>query len=255
MEEKIIDKIRKLLNKQESAKSVGNLEEADAFALKVTELLTKYNLSIFDIKEKEDENAVGYSIHKDISKKKNEGEFIFDLYNVICKFNYGKLIILSRSDEKYAMIIGTLLDIEIIRFLGDQLAEKFRFLARKAYSEHKGISIKKGKFIRDFLKGATTGLYAKYYYQREEQERIEREQATYGNTVTALVLSRNDQIERVKNEIFDPGRLKQNKPRKTDKNIANSLGYIAGKEVDINKGLNGNAGTREINSGDKIKDK
>ena len=52
IEEKIIDKIKKLMDKAESAKSMGNIHEAEDFAVMVSDLLTKNNLSRFYINEK-----------------------------------------------------------------------------------------------------------------------------------------------------------------------------------------------------------
>lgn len=239
MKEKLVEKIQKLLAKQESANEVGNLEEANAFALKVSELLLKHNLSMFDIKDTKRKNDVTHSIHKDITAKKNEGSFIFGLYHTICQFNFCKIIILSRSDGEYAMLIGTPSDVEVVRFIGDQLNSKFRFAAKKAFATNKVYGIKKGKFIRDFLKGAVSGLYFKYYEMRKN--------AVGDNpNINALVLSRDGQIEQVKKEIFQDKELVTNKQRKVDDNIASNLGFKTGKEVDINKGLENSEEMEEL---------
>jgi hypothetical protein len=45
----IIDRIKKLKAHAESAKAMGSLEEAETFMLKVTELMTEYNVSLFEV--------------------------------------------------------------------------------------------------------------------------------------------------------------------------------------------------------------
>lgn len=54
MSEKIIDKLRKLMKHEESARTIGNLNEAENFASKVQDLLMKYKLSVTDIQIEEE---------------------------------------------------------------------------------------------------------------------------------------------------------------------------------------------------------
>ena len=54
MSEKIIDKLRKLMKHEESAKSIGNIQEAENFASKIQELLMKYKLAVTDIQIEEE---------------------------------------------------------------------------------------------------------------------------------------------------------------------------------------------------------
>ena len=49
---KIIDKLQKLLNHEKSAREIGNIAEAQAFAGKIQQLLTTHNLSISEIEIK-----------------------------------------------------------------------------------------------------------------------------------------------------------------------------------------------------------
>lgn len=49
MENPIIEKLRKLIAMEQSARSIGSLAEAEAFASKVQELLSKHKLEMSEI--------------------------------------------------------------------------------------------------------------------------------------------------------------------------------------------------------------
>lgn len=230
MSEKVIDKIRKLVAKQESSEELGNLEEANAFALKVSELLTKHNLSLLDIGEKKEKSTVGSIKLPHITPKKNEGDWIFGLYNVICQFNYGKLIINTNfQNVKTAIIIAERDDMDIIIYLGAQIESKMRFAFKQIYKGYKG-GIKKNKFKRDFLTGAVTGLYSKFTELRKYQQSMDQR-------VTSLVVSKDNKIQEFVEEEFK--NLKAGRKKKVEVNVATELGYEVGSNLDLNKGLKG----------------
>jgi hypothetical protein len=58
---KILDKLRKLINHERSARAIGNLAEAKAFAEKIQELLDHHNLSHADIPDNAEPIPVGVS--------------------------------------------------------------------------------------------------------------------------------------------------------------------------------------------------
>ena len=242
MEEKIIEKLRKLLNKHESAKDIGNLEEAEAFALKITEMLTKYNLSILDVKAEKEKNPVTNSIFTDIKYKKNEGLWVFDMINVICQYNFGRLIVVNRYGGKMAMVFAEPAEIEIIKFISEQLISKYKFLCSRAINEFgNSVGLKKNKFKRDFYKGAVLGLSSKYKEMRANDIK-ENEK------VTGLVLYKKENIDRAFNEVFEPDDVGKQRSRKLDINGALNMGFKAGYETDINKGLNTVANNQRLNS-------
>lgn len=51
----VTDKLTKLIAMEQSARTIGNLQEAEAFAAKVQEMLFKYNLSMTDLEIEEQE--------------------------------------------------------------------------------------------------------------------------------------------------------------------------------------------------------
>lgn len=247
VKEKVIDKIRKLLAKQESSENIGSLEEANAFALKIQDLLLKHNLSLFEISQKEgkDLNGVVREDHKEITNQKNEGLWIFDLYNVLCKYNYCRIIIIQRRQweegsgfiqVKYGSIIGSKDDIDVVLFLGDQLSSKIRYLAK---SQWKIVEFqyrqKRGAFLRAFYQGAVVGLNHKLRQQQDLQKQ------TYSG-VTALVLYKDQKVQDKINEEFH--NLKNAANRKTNVgSIGGQMGFEAGRNLEINQGINSTSKT------------
>lgn len=59
MNEKIIDTLRKLINHERSAREIGNVEEAAAFAAKIQAFIDKYNIELSEIDLTVEENDIG----------------------------------------------------------------------------------------------------------------------------------------------------------------------------------------------------
>jgi sugar phosphate isomerase/epimerase len=58
---KIIEKLKKLIRHEQSARTIGNLGEAENFAARIQELLDAYNLSLSDIDVNEYKSSVNRS--------------------------------------------------------------------------------------------------------------------------------------------------------------------------------------------------
>lgn len=58
MNEKIIDTLRKLINHERSAREIGNVEEAAAFAAKIQAFIDKYNIELSEIDMTVEENDI-----------------------------------------------------------------------------------------------------------------------------------------------------------------------------------------------------
>lgn len=90
MQEKIIDKLQKLIAHSQSAKQVGNLAEAEAFAGKIQELLTKHQLSMSDVdieqeEAKQEEAEKQYVYGEKWTSRQTQWQII--LFRGICRAN------------------------------------------------------------------------------------------------------------------------------------------------------------------------
>lgn len=245
---KILEKIRKLMNKQKSAESIGNLEEAAIFAAKISELLTKYNLSKFEIGKGKEKSDIKDRFFDHIKPAKNEGKWVYALYNLLCRYNYCTLISVYTKhidNGSYktvytgATIFGSPENIEIVIFLADQLKEKIKFLSKGAWDKVKNQPHeKRNSFLRAYYKGAVSGISYQLSTQRKEQMK--------NSNITDLVLFNKEALKKAVDDKYE----KVTKERLSDSRKETSggyMGYIDGKNVGINKGLGDNVQKNKLN--------
>lgn len=231
--EEVIKKIKKLQRLEINAKEINSLGEANNAAQRIQHLLMQYNLSLEEIDKHSDEpGPTGVDIqYVDYSNqfKKAEGLWIGTLAAYIATNNLCE-IVLSRGRPAY-WIIGSKENRETVVFIVDQLVAKFRQLEKISWSTY-GASgyIKRNKYRRDFLKGASIGIYNKLC----EQSRAMQQE---NNQVQALVVMNKDKLAKVKDEHFGNG-LKKGRARSYENNSAFQDGVTKGQNTSISPGLN-----------------
>src|SRR5210317_1825779 len=102
MQDKLKKRLEALYAKAESAKQIGNLEEAATFAAKVQELLVKYNLEMTDLDlDKNEPKADGryFDFHEMHGWQKTDGAWLVTLYHVIATYNFGSVIRMGGNDK------------------------------------------------------------------------------------------------------------------------------------------------------------
>lgn len=237
--ERIVEKIQKLLEFQNGAKQIDSPEEAANAAEKVQRLLVKYNLSIQDIGERKEKSKVTEKKFDDITPKKNEGEWILSLYNVLARFNFSTFLVVKSLETYYpkrvfvkkGVLIGEEENILTVKFLGEQLEHRLRALARKRFSEVQSfVPEKKNTFIRGYLTGAVKGIGMQL---KETQEKMAQENVK----VNTLVHVKDDAIKEFMKEKYP--NLKSGKSSSLSGRYGYSKGVEDGKNMNINHGLNG----------------
>lgn len=139
MSEELLIKVKKLHLKALSAQKLGNVEEAETFLAKVSEICFKNNITIKSVEDVDFEgsNRVKTSIedHKDhftYGSKKQEGvQWEPDLLNYLAKYNFC-LIVFSTWKRK-ASIIGRIENVELVSFLFDITRDILRRESSKTY--------------------------------------------------------------------------------------------------------------------------
>lgn len=198
--DKILQKLRKLMNLKESAAAVGNVGEANAAAAGITRLLLEYNLSEKDIPEQDKiDNPIAV---EDIPYRTSveNGVWYRELVQTVCYFNFCKLLICLKMNSKTGKrerdkfkIVGRKNNVETVLYLISFLSNKFVVLGRKEYpAYHRKCILELGKsplsqkaFLRSFLIGCIVGI----------REKFERDQKEFGESITALIVSNNDMID------------------------------------------------------------
>lgn len=230
--DKLIDKLKKLINLREGAYAVGNEHEAQTAAAMITKLLIKYNIDEEDIPTSE---KILNPIMEIKIPYKNEfclGSWYNELLSLLCDYNMCKLLI-SRVNSNGRLkrdsfsIIGRKSNTEVVEYLSSYLSRKFYNIGKDKYKQdknkYKELGITENKYLKSFLSGCVIGLYYKY---KEEVNLSE---------ITSLVVSNT----RLINEFLSDRNIKKVKASTTSNinNDAYQSGIICGRTTEINKGI------------------
>lgn len=244
MEEKILEKIKKLINKSESAEKIGSIKEAEAFSAKVQELLAKYNLEMsqIDFTEKtEIDNIVEENMKRWFSNI--GGDSSYDVMRVVAEFNWCRVYNFGNHSHNLMRIIGKPENVEVCKFIHDICCKVFIAESRVAYKnyvkneEYLMDGVRKpvawDTYARTFLKGCSKGLRVKL---ESEQERFKNEnEGAYG------LIKVNDAAL-----VEYATKWKSRRGRATSVSRigdAYNKGVNVGRNVSINKGLKTNSST------------
>jgi len=129
-------RIKKLLDKANSAKSIGNIEESIAFTDKVNEMLLRYNLEMAEI------NTVSES-----TQLTEDGQILTvsmalnrwtqRMLDVLCKFNFCTCIYHDCGRKELAVtIIGNRENINAVAYLYEVLKSQFENMAKAKYKAY-----------------------------------------------------------------------------------------------------------------------
>jgi hypothetical protein len=259
--EKIMRQIIALMQiKEGSGATQAEIENASA---RVTELLLKYNLEMSMIEAKQEEKDQKKKVTQDIHdlntwQSKTDGNWVISLFNTISYYNMCRVVHIRTTrmlyDQGKIMIIGRSYNIEIVYYTVQQLIGKINSSRRRAWAIYQGLE-KANTFKRGFCIGAVNGISVRLGLQRrameEEELRKRSEEArnntgdrdAKGNLINGLMLTNMlEKSEKENQELFDelfhPDDLR--KPRKKpDLKSQDGLieGYKAGRNMEINKGI------------------
>ena len=237
---KILEKLRKLMNLKESALALGNEGEACAAAAGISRLLIAYNLSESDIPEQEkiDNPVVAEEIP--FKPELGSGKWYESLVTVVCEHNMCHALIVSIMKDNFRMsrdkfkIVGRKKNVEVVLYLVSFLANKFYQIGKKSYPQYKhdcmfkyGVQAKGlGMYLRSFLYGCVIGLNDKF--------ELEKQELSKECDIKSLVLSTKSEIEDfLKDEKISAARSS----KANIDSLCASKGYDEGKNVEINKGI------------------
>lgn len=230
--EDIKEKISKLIAKEESAREIGNLAEAEAFAAKVQQLLLQYELDVKDLKNQTGESLVIIEKRFDtkILTTRHESNWAIYLYNACAKACFCTVLAYGRSAATtFVTLIGTEVNIEMLHLMASRLAVQIRKVARIEFARYVGPD-KRNTWIRGFLKGACHGISQKL---RNDAARIMIDQPQ----MSALVHDKDASMRKYMEEHYPKlGVSKGRAGSSTD-------GYLRGKEVGSTMDVN-QSGTR-----------
>lgn len=240
----LLQKLEKLLALKDGAESVGNTHEAEAAAGRVTALLMKHNLGLFEAQtEIMKRKILAQEEEFDLNdlQSKTEAEWVLKLFNVIATHNMCKCIHHIKRRQKYDQgtvgIIGTKTNIEITYYVVDQLINKIKIAHRLAWKIYQTYGTEKANtFKRGFLVGAVAGIASKLAQVREEVEQeIKLSGAQHAENMQLMVIANKDAIQKYTEEAYPD--LRKTKGRKLSGADGKRKGYESGSNMNIQQGM------------------
>lgn len=241
--DKIIDRIRKLHAKAESAKEIGSFEEAAAFAAAVEKMLMKYKLSqstlTFDEKEAEDPlgaHWLNWDKQEGMKTNKRRINWISALTMTVAEAHFCKLVFSRKSSN--IIIFGREQDRAVCEYMCVMLVRLGIDLADKAYRKKRYETWKKGRleeahgFREAFLFGYVTRLEERYAAMRAEEVKL------HGPGVAIVVQRSSEEVEKYRDSQMD---VQQKTTKiKADHREGIDQGRAAAEKVNLNgKGVGG----------------
>ena len=127
--EKIKDNLRKLMNHEESAREIGNEDEANAFAAKIASLMLNYEIEVHEMSEHklgtlDDIGRENMNLN-DITRR-HESHWVVNLYHGIAKYNFCEVVLTGKITKLQIILIGEHMNREFTHYIVNQLLSKFR---------------------------------------------------------------------------------------------------------------------------------
>jgi hypothetical protein len=244
--EKILDRLRKLIEHQRSAHAIGNVAEAEAFAAKAQEILLRHKLNMTDIEfaqQEKDEPPAKHVIHGDrdlgTTRRERDAGWVQILLGAVAQANFCKMIRMAPPNRRlygrvpgYFVLVGRKSDCDAAKALFGYLYESCVTAARNEaasvdFTESFFDFETRGTFIGAFKAGFADAIWHRLETKRSELKAAASEQA----------LVRIDQMERrvedKVRELFP--KLGEPQARRWP---ANADGYLAGQKYGSAIGIN-----------------
>lgn len=136
--EKLLDRIRKLHAHAESAKNLKNEAEAAAFAAKVQELLTQHKLDMsqleFDQQDKDEPIGQTYIETSPTGHKKSRIAWREQLASAVAKAHYCRILVIPGSSK--VLLVGRPVDRQIAEYIITTLSGLAEVMADAAYVKY-----------------------------------------------------------------------------------------------------------------------
>lgn len=258
--EKLMDKIRKLLEHAASAEKIGSLEEAATFAAKADQLLTEHKLSRAEVEifgtqcstdaGWEDEPIDREYVDIQVGRKKKTGYNLWQaqLASVVAELCFCEHLAVPSSPKQ--IFIGRAQDRAVAAYLYEVLAKECHRMGWKEYAKAR----KRDEYTRNFFRSFCTGFVHAINTRVAEQRKTDREQfkQLHGETASknALVVLQKER-DSVR-EWMEQNMSWTSGPRRRS-NSRNAAGYYAGKDAGSRASLSGRGvGGRSGASGSKL---
>lgn len=240
MNDPILDKLRKLIAMEKSARSIGSLAEAEAFASKVQELLSKHKLEMSEVElnEQEESDPIDWEhvATDDAGFRTLRSGVLWQIQiaDGIAKANGCRMIRANRSNN--VIFAGRKSDRELCKILFIYILELSKEMNTKAAKEYKRETLKRvqqtyggvdiapahlarlqKEFKQSWYFGFAEAVRARFIAKWEEMK------AQYAQCAAIVHI---DQTKKLVDE-FLKGKI--GRGRSMQRNLSNESGYNSGK--------------------------
>jgi hypothetical protein len=227
----ILDKLNKLKNLEEGARSVGSYSEAENAAARFQQLLYKYNLDEEQVRNSHLEEKIRMS-NEEIDLSRFYGyraaNWAQDLLSAVAKHSMCIVIITGKWKVH---VLGEKQNVNLAIYFSEQLASKIEHAYKFSWTAYKGEEDQK-TFRRGFLRGAVMAISMRL--------RVEEKKATTApeNNGLSLVLAnkRQQAMDFLKTE-FPNSCSRTKKWNQAGGEDGFGRGKEAGGNMSLNKGL------------------
>lgn len=238
--ENIIEKIRKLQAHAESAHKLGNVEEAQLFAGKVSELLMRHKLEMSDIDT--EEHSQDDEIDSTVVDPRDHGyEFASKriywqehLASIVAHYNFCRIMVLPGRNKIF--FVGKAEDRAVAIYLFVYLVKTLAPAAQKAYDD--AYYARAAQFLpmppnfkKSFFIGAITALKNRFDAMRKS---VEHE---VGESCTALIRKTDAALQKYIDENSSGGNADSIGQASSYSRDGYNKGHDYGSRVELNKAL------------------
>lgn len=232
----LMQKVAKLMDKAASAKEMGSLAEAEAFTLKVGQLMSEYNLTEWEINKARPEQVSAFKIentsaervsYDDYGRKGRPGGFWpKDVMQMLCQ-NFMCEMVYHKMDLNMTLF-GTATNLQTVLYLFSYLDNLLPGMALRDWKAQKEVK-NRYQYMRSWIAGAVIGLNSKLQAEASQRQ-------ANSNGHTGLMLYNVEAITLAKKAEFEViGKGRNKAPMKWT--AASREGYKKGKDMTLAAGI------------------
>lgn len=227
----VLDRLNKLKNLEEGARSVGSFAEAENAAARFQDLLLRYNLDEEAVRSQTIEAQIKM-LNEEVDLSRFYGyraaNWAYDLLKAVSKHSMCEIII---TDKWKVHVLGEKQNVSLAIYFSEQLASKIEHAYKFSWTAYNGEEDQK-TFRRGFLRGAVMAISSRL---RMEEKKA---QAAPENKGLALVLvNKRQQASDFLAKEFPNSYISKSKRGMTGGLDGFGKGVEAGGKMGLNKGL------------------
>lgn len=225
----LIERVKKLLAKAESAKELGNQAEAEAFAAGAQKMMLAYGIEQEELRKHTGGKIQLKHIEVDLEKylARHESDWIEHLFGLLSKGNLCYAV-LHRSSNKLS-IMGQPHNLDLVLYIAEQFIARARVMARESFKNNYEGPEKRNTYIRGFLRGFAQGVGLRL------KEEMDRATSNEPQTQGLMVINNNAALTAFVQQKYP--RLRSSSSSRLSGSGGIAAGVTAGRNTTAHKGV------------------